>query len=61
MLCYLSPVQHYQPLKKRCWWLQEKVGAPVLNNAVLAVQDLMKVGRGGNWSFFSFARIAALC
>ena len=60
MLCYLSPVQRYQSLKRRCWWLQEKVGIQMLNNAVLAVQGLMKV-RQGNWSLLSLARIAARC
>ena len=45
MLCYLSPVQCYQSLKRRCWWLQEKVGAPKLNNVVLARFDESRQGR----------------
>ena len=61
MLCYLSPVQCYQSLKKMCWWLQGKVGVPMASNAVLAVKRSMKVLKGGNLSVLSFARIEARC
>ena len=40
--------------------MQEKVGTPKLD-AVLAVQELMKVGGGGSSSLLSFAGIAAWC
>ena len=46
LLCYLSPVQSYQSLKKRCWWLQEKVGQ--CWTMLFLLQGLMKVGRGEN-------------
>ena len=60
MLSHTMLSKRYQSLGRRCWWFQEKVGIPMLN-AVLAVEGLMKVGRGGNDLLLSFARIAAWC
>lgn len=35
--CYAILTRPSSNSKKRCWWFQEKVWIPVLNNAVLAV------------------------